>query len=84
MPDREMPLRKIGFLTIGQFDAADPRPGHEQTLRMIERAEELGFDSVWVRQRHLQPASPRPSLSWLRPVSAPIESRWVPRSFRSD
>ena len=30
------------------------------------------------------PASPRPSLSWLRPVSAPIESRWVPRSFRSD
>jgi alkanesulfonate monooxygenase SsuD/methylene tetrahydromethanopterin reductase-like flavin-dependent oxidoreductase (luciferase family) len=49
-----MPLRRLGFLTIGQFDAADPRPGHEQTLRLIERAEALGFDSVWVRQRHLQ------------------------------
>ena len=60
MPDREMPLRKLGFLTIGQFDAADPRPGHEQTLRMIERAEKLGFDSVWVRQRHLQPGISSP------------------------
>ena len=55
MPDRGAPLRRLGFLTIGQFDAADPGPGHEQTLRLIERAEELGFDSVWVRQRHLQP-----------------------------
>ena len=55
-----MPLRKLGFLTIGQFDAADPRPGHEQTLRMIERAEELGFDSVWVRQRHFQPGISSP------------------------
>lgn len=44
----------MGFLTIGRFDHADPRPGHEETLRMIERAEALGFDSVWVRQRHLQ------------------------------
>jgi alkanesulfonate monooxygenase SsuD/methylene tetrahydromethanopterin reductase-like flavin-dependent oxidoreductase (luciferase family) len=44
----------MGFLTIGRFDTADPRPGHEETLRMIERAEALGFDSVWLRQRHLQ------------------------------
>ena len=36
------------------------RPGHEQTLRLIERAEELGFDSVWVRQRHLQPGISSP------------------------
>jgi alkanesulfonate monooxygenase SsuD/methylene tetrahydromethanopterin reductase-like flavin-dependent oxidoreductase (luciferase family) len=60
MPDRGMPLRNLGFLTIGQFDPADPRPGHEQTLRMIERAEELGFDSVWIRQRHLQPGISSP------------------------
>jgi alkanesulfonate monooxygenase SsuD/methylene tetrahydromethanopterin reductase-like flavin-dependent oxidoreductase (luciferase family) len=60
VPDRGRPLRRLGFLTIGQFDPADPGPGHEQTLRMIERAEELGFDSVWVRQRHLQPGISSP------------------------
>ncbi len=53
-------MRNLGFLTIGQFDAADPAPGHEQTLRMIEHAEALGFDSVWVRQRHLQPGISSP------------------------
>src|SRR6059058_4855359 len=52
MPDR--PLRKLGFLTIGLFDPADPRPGHESTLRIIELGEELGFDSTWLRHRHLQ------------------------------
>lgn len=55
-----MPLRRMGFLTIGRFDHADPGPGHEVTLRMIERAEALGFDSVWVRQRHLQPGISSP------------------------
>ncbi|WP_082279959.1 LLM class flavin-dependent oxidoreductase [Mycobacterium colombiense] len=60
MPERGKPLRRIGFLTIGRFDHADPEPGHEQTLRMIERAEALGFDSVWVRQRHLQPGISSP------------------------
>jgi alkanesulfonate monooxygenase SsuD/methylene tetrahydromethanopterin reductase-like flavin-dependent oxidoreductase (luciferase family) len=54
MPKRGTALRKLGFLTIGRFDAVDPRPGHEETLRIIERAETLGFDSVWLRQRHLQ------------------------------
>ncbi|RAU94665.1 LLM class flavin-dependent oxidoreductase [Mycobacterium colombiense] len=60
MPDRGTPLRRMGFLTIGRFDDADPEPGHEETLRMIERAEALGFDSVWVRQRHLQPGISSP------------------------
>jgi alkanesulfonate monooxygenase SsuD/methylene tetrahydromethanopterin reductase-like flavin-dependent oxidoreductase (luciferase family) len=50
----------MGFLTIGRFDQNNPRPGHEETLRMIERAEALGFDSVWVRQRHLQPGISSP------------------------
>src|SRR4051794_34208514 len=48
------PLRKLGFLTIGLFDGADPRPGHESTLEIIKLGEDLGFDSAWVRHRHLQ------------------------------
>jgi alkanesulfonate monooxygenase SsuD/methylene tetrahydromethanopterin reductase-like flavin-dependent oxidoreductase (luciferase family) len=47
-------LRKLGFLTIGLFDEADPRRGHESTLEIIELGERLGFDSAWVRHRHLQ------------------------------
>lgn len=47
-------LRSLGFLTIGLFDAADPRGGHRSTLEIIELGERLGFDSAWVRHRHLQ------------------------------
>jgi alkanesulfonate monooxygenase SsuD/methylene tetrahydromethanopterin reductase-like flavin-dependent oxidoreductase (luciferase family) len=47
-------LRKLGFLTIGLFDPADPAAGHETTLRIIELGERLGFDSAWLRHRHLQ------------------------------
>jgi alkanesulfonate monooxygenase SsuD/methylene tetrahydromethanopterin reductase-like flavin-dependent oxidoreductase (luciferase family) len=47
-------LRRLGFLTIGLFDADDPRPGHESTLEVIQLGERLGFDSAWVRHRHLQ------------------------------
>ncbi|MFI5783094.1 LLM class flavin-dependent oxidoreductase [Nocardia sp. NPDC051570] len=54
VPQSSEPLRKLGFLTIGLFDAADPRPGHESTLAVIELGEQLGFDSAWVRHRHLQ------------------------------
>ncbi|WP_433174067.1 LLM class flavin-dependent oxidoreductase [Actinoallomurus sp. CA-150999] len=54
MPTTARPLRKLGFLTIGLFDGADPRPGHESTLSVIELGERLGFDSAWVRHRHLQ------------------------------
>jgi NAD(P)-dependent dehydrogenase (short-subunit alcohol dehydrogenase family) len=60
MPERGEPLRKLGFLTIGRFDPADPGPGHEETLQVIERAEALGFDSVWLRDRHLQPGISSP------------------------
>ncbi|MGW6504748.1 LLM class flavin-dependent oxidoreductase [Nonomuraea angiospora] len=54
MPLSSRPLRKLGFLTIGLFDAADPRRGHKSTLEIIELGERLGFDSAWVRHRHLQ------------------------------
>jgi alkanesulfonate monooxygenase SsuD/methylene tetrahydromethanopterin reductase-like flavin-dependent oxidoreductase (luciferase family) len=54
MPAPGTALAKLGFLTIGLFDAADPAAGHETTLRVIELGERLGFDSAWVRHRHLQ------------------------------
>ncbi|MEU7409886.1 LLM class flavin-dependent oxidoreductase [Streptomyces sp. NPDC042638] len=54
MPSPSRPLRKLGFLTIGLFDAADPGRGHESTLEIIELGERLGFDTAWVRHRHLQ------------------------------
>ncbi|MDY7083556.1 MAG: LLM class flavin-dependent oxidoreductase [Actinomycetota bacterium] len=50
----ERPLRKLGFLTIGLFERDDPRAGHESTLEIIQLGEQLGFDSAWVRHRHLQ------------------------------
>jgi len=48
------PLKRLGFLTIGLFDEADPRGGHESTLALIELGEQLGLDSAWLRHRHLQ------------------------------
>jgi alkanesulfonate monooxygenase SsuD/methylene tetrahydromethanopterin reductase-like flavin-dependent oxidoreductase (luciferase family) len=54
VPLRSEPLRKLGFLTIGLFDGQDPRAGHESTLEIIQLGEQLGFDSAWVRHRHLQ------------------------------
>jgi alkanesulfonate monooxygenase SsuD/methylene tetrahydromethanopterin reductase-like flavin-dependent oxidoreductase (luciferase family) len=54
MPLPSKPLIRLGFLTIGLFDGSNPRPGHESTLEVIELGEQLGFDSAWVRNRHLQ------------------------------
>src|SRR3978361_1666912 len=54
MPPPGTPLEKLGFLTIGSFDGDDPRPGHATTLEVIRLGEQLGFDSAWVRNRHLQ------------------------------
>ncbi|MEQ4564673.1 LLM class flavin-dependent oxidoreductase [Paenarthrobacter sp. CAP02] len=54
MPAPERPLKKLGFLTIGLFDPADPAAGHQSTLDIIELGEKLGFDSAWLRHRHLQ------------------------------
>jgi alkanesulfonate monooxygenase SsuD/methylene tetrahydromethanopterin reductase-like flavin-dependent oxidoreductase (luciferase family) len=54
MPQPGVALEKLGFLTIGLFDGQDPRSGHQVTLEMIELGERLGFDSAWLRCRHLQ------------------------------
>jgi alkanesulfonate monooxygenase SsuD/methylene tetrahydromethanopterin reductase-like flavin-dependent oxidoreductase (luciferase family) len=54
VPLSSEPLQKLGFLTIGLFEETDPGRGHESTLEIIQLGEQLGFDSVWVRDRHLQ------------------------------
>jgi Luciferase-like monooxygenase len=54
MPHPGTALEKLGFLTIWLFDGEDPGPGHQYTLEMIQLAERLGFDSAWLRCRHLQ------------------------------
>ena len=54
MPQPGVALEKLGFLTIGLFDGPDPGPGHQVTLETIELGERLGFDSAWLRHRHLQ------------------------------
>jgi alkanesulfonate monooxygenase SsuD/methylene tetrahydromethanopterin reductase-like flavin-dependent oxidoreductase (luciferase family) len=60
MPEHGSPLQRLGFLTIGSFDPASPAGGHEHTLRVIERGEQLGLDSAWLRHRHLQPGISSP------------------------
>jgi len=54
VPVSGIALRRLGFLTIGLFDPADPAAGHRTTLEVIELGEQLGFDSAWLRHRHLQ------------------------------
>jgi alkanesulfonate monooxygenase SsuD/methylene tetrahydromethanopterin reductase-like flavin-dependent oxidoreductase (luciferase family) len=54
MPQPGDALEKLGFLTIGLFDRDNPGAGHQATLDMISLGERLGFDSAWVRHRHLQ------------------------------
>ncbi|NLR97893.1 LLM class flavin-dependent oxidoreductase [Rhizobium sp. P38BS-XIX] len=48
-------IRHIGFLTPGNYPDEDPLAGLEQTLQLLEHGEQKGFDSAWVRQRHLEP-----------------------------
>ncbi|GAA4905827.1 alkanesulfonate monooxygenase SsuD/methylene tetrahydromethanopterin reductase-like flavin-dependent oxidoreductase (luciferase family) [Actinomycetospora succinea] len=54
MPTPDVPLEKLGFLTLGTFDGDDPGPGMESTLQVAELGEQLGFDSVYLRHRHFQ------------------------------
>ncbi|MEK1930585.1 MAG: LLM class flavin-dependent oxidoreductase [Pararhizobium sp.] len=48
-------ISHIGFLTPGNYSEDDPLPGLEKTLQLLEYGEALGFESAWVRQRHLEP-----------------------------
>jgi len=51
----QLSIRHIAFLTPGNYDDTDPRRGLEDTLSLFEHGETLGFDSAWIRQRHLEP-----------------------------
>jgi alkanesulfonate monooxygenase SsuD/methylene tetrahydromethanopterin reductase-like flavin-dependent oxidoreductase (luciferase family) len=55
MTDHKIAIDHIGFLTPGNYASDDPLAGLEQTLRLLEYGESLGFASAWVRQRHLEP-----------------------------
>lgn len=48
-------ISHLGFLTPGNFSNDSPFEGIEATLDLIAFGESLGFNSAWVRQRHLEP-----------------------------
>ncbi|PBB24367.1 LLM class flavin-dependent oxidoreductase [Mesorhizobium sp. WSM4307] len=48
-------IRKLAFLTPGNYPDSDPHSGLEKTLQLFELGERLGYDGAWVRQRHLEP-----------------------------
>lgn len=52
--DPNLPLKKLGFLTIGTFEPTQPATGINDTLNLINYGEDLGFDSAWLRNRHMQ------------------------------
>ncbi|MFD4429465.1 LLM class flavin-dependent oxidoreductase [Nocardia sp. NPDC058497] len=47
-------ISTLAFLTPGNYLDDDPYTGLEDTLRLFEFGERLGFDGAWVRQRHLE------------------------------
>jgi alkanesulfonate monooxygenase SsuD/methylene tetrahydromethanopterin reductase-like flavin-dependent oxidoreductase (luciferase family) len=49
-----MSIDHLALLIPGNFVASDPFAGLDATLNLFTRAEALGFDSAWVRQRHLE------------------------------
>jgi alkanesulfonate monooxygenase SsuD/methylene tetrahydromethanopterin reductase-like flavin-dependent oxidoreductase (luciferase family) len=49
-----VPIHHLGFLVPGTYAEADPAAGLDATLSLFERGEALGYDSAWVRQRHLE------------------------------
>ncbi|POM27353.1 Limonene 1,2-monooxygenase [Actinomadura rubteroloni] len=49
-----MAVESLAFLTPGNYPDDDPRSGLEDTLRLFEFGERLGYDGAWIRQRHLE------------------------------
>lgn len=47
-------IAHLAFLVPGNYEDHDPRKGLEETLALIALGERLGYDSAWVRQRHLE------------------------------
>ncbi|MEX3845448.1 LLM class flavin-dependent oxidoreductase [Paraburkholderia sp. BR10882] len=46
----------IAFLTPGNYDGEAPRASFEHSLELFRFGESAGYDSAWVRQRHLEHA----------------------------
>jgi len=55
MISNSIAIKHVGFLTPGNYPEDDPHRGLEETLQLLKHGEELGFNSAWVRQRHLEP-----------------------------
>lgn len=53
---------RLGFLHLVPFDPASPGRGLAEGIELFEYAEQLGFDSGWVRTRHLQYGLPSPAV----------------------
>lgn len=49
-----MGIEHFAILIPGNYASDDPYTGLEATLQLFELAEELGYGSAWVRQRHLE------------------------------
>lgn len=49
-------IEHIAFLTPGNYPDDDPAVGYERSLDLFVAGEALGYDSAWVRQRHLERA----------------------------
>ncbi len=47
-------IHKFGFLIPGNYAEEAPHLGLEAALRIFELGESLGYQSAWVRQRHLE------------------------------
>src|ERR1700728_1990209 len=47
-------IRSLSFLSPGNFPDNHPEEGLEDTLRLFELGEQLGFNGAWIRQRHLE------------------------------
>jgi len=51
-----MAIAHLAFLTPGNYAEDSPCQGLEDTLRLFEQGEALGYQGAWVRQRHLERA----------------------------
>ncbi len=47
-------IKHIAFLTPGNYPDHAPWQGLEETLKLFELGEKLGYNGAWVRQRHLE------------------------------
>lgn len=52
----------LGFLHIVPFEGDRPEVGLLDAVDLFRQAEELGFDSGWVRTRHMQYGAPAPAV----------------------